>query len=77
MVNMKKHSMANLVLIKFESDPKSIVIHYTDNGKGFEKSKIAKNGLLNIETRIQAVKGTIDFDTAPDKGFKAKIIMPK
>jgi signal transduction histidine kinase len=77
MVNMKKHSMANLVLIKFESDQKSIVIHYTDNGKGFEKSKIAKNGLVNIETRIQAVKGTIDFDTEPDKGFKAKISMPK
>jgi signal transduction histidine kinase len=77
MVNMKKHSMANLVLIKFESDQKSILINYTDNGKGFEKSKIVKNGLLNMESRIHAVKGTIDFDTAPDKGFKAKIIMLK
>jgi signal transduction histidine kinase len=77
MVNMKKHSKANLVLIKFESDQKSILINYTDNGKGSEKTKMVKNGLQNMENRIQAVKGTIDFDTEPDKGFKAKISIPK
>ncbi|WP_317044608.1 tetratricopeptide repeat-containing sensor histidine kinase [Flavobacterium frigidimaris] len=77
MVNMKKHSKASLVLIKFENDHKSILIHYTDNGIGCEKTKMIKNGLLNMESRIQAVKGTIDFDTEPDKGFKAKIAMPK
>jgi signal transduction histidine kinase len=77
MVNMKKHSEANLVVIKFESDPKSIVINYTDNGKGCEKNLMIKNGLQNMETRIQAVKGTIDFDTEPGKGFRAKIAMPK
>ncbi|OMQ11899.1 ATP-binding protein [[Flexibacter] sp. ATCC 35103] len=77
MVNMKKHSNANLVLIKFESDQKSILINYNDNGKGSEKTKLIKNGLQNMENRMQAVKGTIDFDTEPDKGFRAKIAMPK
>jgi len=77
MVNMKKHSEANLVVIKFETDPKSILINYTDNGKGCEKTEMLKNGLQNMENRIQAVKGTINFDTEPGKGFKAKIIMPK
>ena len=77
MVNMKKHSEANLVVIKFETDPKSILINYTDNGKGCEKTEMVKNGLQNMENRIQAVKGTINFDTEPGKGFKAKIIMPK
>lgn len=77
MVNMKKHSRASLVLIKFESDQKSILIHYTDNGQGCDKTKMVKNGILNMESRIQAAKGSIDFDTAPDKGFKVKIAMPK
>ena len=77
MVNMKKHSKASLVLIKFENDHKSILINYTDNGVGCEKTKMTKNGLQNMESRIQAVKGTIDFDTEPDKGFKVKIAMPK
>lgn len=77
MVNMKKHSEANLVVIKFENDPKTIIINYTDNGKGSEKTKIIKNGLQNMESRMQAVNGTIDFDTEPGKGFKAKISVPK
>lgn len=77
MVNMKKHSQANLVVIKFDSDQKSILINYTDNGKGCDKTEMVKNGLQNMESRIQAIKGNIEFDTEPDKGFKARISMPK
>ncbi|PXY44307.1 tetratricopeptide repeat-containing sensor histidine kinase [Flavobacterium hydrophilum] len=77
MVNMKKHSEARLVVIKFDSKLNSVIIDYTDNGKGCDKSKIIKNGLQNMENRILATKGTITFDTQPDKGFKAKITLPK
>jgi len=76
MVNMKKHSGANLVVIKFESDQKSILINYMDNGVGCEKSTIVQNGLQNMANRILAFNGTFDIETAPDKGFKVKITMP-
>ncbi|MDR7371324.1 ATP-binding protein [Flavobacterium aquidurense] len=77
MVNMKKHSDASLVVLKFESTANTIEINYTDNGKGCPKDKIIKNGLQNMENRIQAIKGTITFDSEPEKGFKVKISMPK
>lgn len=77
MVNMKKHSQASLVVVKFESNGKTVFIDYTDNGKGCEKDKIIKNGLQNMENRILAIKGTITFDSEPDKGFKVKITLPK
>jgi signal transduction histidine kinase/predicted negative regulator of RcsB-dependent stress response len=77
MVNMKKHSNAPIVVVKFESKLNTLLIDYSDNGKGCEKTKIIKNGLQNMENRILAVKGTITFDTEPDKGFKVKISMPK
>ncbi|MFH7005216.1 tetratricopeptide repeat-containing sensor histidine kinase [Flavobacterium bizetiae] len=77
MVNMKKHSKASLVVVKFESNGKTVFIDYTDNGKGCEKDKIIKNGLQNMENRILAIKGTITFDSEPDKGFKVKITLPK
>lgn len=77
MVNMKKHSEASLVAVKFDSNGKTIFIDYKDNGKGCEKNKIIKNGLQNMENRILAIKGTITFDTEPDKGFKVKITLPK
>ncbi|MEO7978628.1 ATP-binding protein [Flavobacterium sp.] len=77
MVNMKKHSEASVIVVKFDNSPKKIFIDYTDNGKGCEKNKIIKNGLQNMENRILSTKGTITFDTEPDKGFKVKITMPK
>ena len=77
MVNMKKHSEASLVVLKFENTANTIEINYTDNGKGCQKDKIIKNGLQNMENRILAIKGTITFDSEPEKGFKVKISMPK
>ncbi|MFH7017591.1 ATP-binding protein [Flavobacterium sp. FlaQc-47] len=77
MVNMKKHSHASLVVVKFESNGKTVSIDYTDNGKGSQKDKIIKNGLQNMENRILAIKGSLIFDTEPDKGFKVKITLPK
>jgi signal transduction histidine kinase len=77
MVNMKKHSHANIVVIRFENDQKSISLSYMDNGKGCEKSAIVQNGLQNMANRILAVNGTFDIETAPDKGFKVKISMPE
>ncbi|OMQ11888.1 tetratricopeptide repeat-containing sensor histidine kinase [[Flexibacter] sp. ATCC 35103] len=77
MVNMKKHSQASIVVVKFESNGKIVFIDYTDNGKGCEKDQIVKNGLQNMENRILSIKGTITFDTEPEKGFKVKITLPK
>jgi signal transduction histidine kinase len=77
MVNMKKHSHAPLVALTFDSDQKYVSINYADRGKGAEKNKIIKNGLQNMENRILAIKGTITFDTEPDKGFRVNIKLPK
>lgn len=77
MVNMKKHSHAPLVALTFDSDQKFVFINYVDRGKGAKKNKIVKNGLQNMENRILAIKGTITFDTEPDKGFRVNIKLPK
>lgn len=77
MVNMKKHSQAPVVMVKFDSNAKALLIDYVDKGKGCTKEKIIKNGLQNMENRIMTIKGTIIFDTEPDNGFRVKISTPK
>lgn len=77
LVNMKKHSGASLVVIRFESALNNIQIKYSDNGKGFEKEKVFKNGLLNVENRILSIKGKITFDSETNKGVKVNIEFPK
>jgi signal transduction histidine kinase len=77
LVNMKKHSQCSLVVITFKNIDKKIQIEYTDNGIGVSQEKInLKNGLLNVETRVKAIDGTLTFDNALQKGFKVNIIFP-
>ncbi|WP_299260023.1 tetratricopeptide repeat-containing sensor histidine kinase [uncultured Aquimarina sp.] len=77
MTNMQKHSQADIVAIVFKNEKKKLIIKYSDNGVGIQKEAIkSKNGLRNTEKRIQAINGTIIFDSEKDKGFKAEIKIP-
>lgn len=71
LVNMKKHSQADIVLISFKKINKKIQINYSDNGVGMgSHAHLSKSGLQNVENRIQSIDGTITFDPTPEKGFK-------
>jgi signal transduction histidine kinase len=76
MVNMGKHSQANDVVIKFEQVQQTINIYYTDNGVGIAGKPQPKNGLTNTGSRIDAIGGTITFDTKVEKGLKIQISFP-
>ncbi|UWY28357.1 ATP-binding protein [Flavobacterium sp. TR2] len=77
LVNMKKHSDATLVAITFKKRNNTIIINYTDNGKGIDSSKMVhKNGLHNIENRIRAIKGEVEIHSDFGKGFKLLIKFP-
>ncbi|MFV8392605.1 tetratricopeptide repeat-containing sensor histidine kinase [Flavobacterium sp. LB2P6] len=77
LVNMKKHSKCSLVVLTFKKTGNKLQIEYTDNGVGATLEQLnLKNGLQNVENRIQAIKGIITFDTKSDKGFKVQFIIP-
>jgi signal transduction histidine kinase/Flp pilus assembly protein TadD len=77
LVNMKKHSQCSLVILTFKKNKNKLQIDYSDNGVGATFDKLnSKNGLQNVENRIQALNGTITFDTASNKGFKVSFIFP-
>ncbi len=75
MTNMKKHSRANIVSIKFSRENSNINISYTDNGIGI-KQLSPKNGLQNMENRINSINGTIIFDTETNNLLKINISFP-
>jgi signal transduction histidine kinase len=77
LVNMKKHSKCSLVVLTFKKTGNKLQIDYTDNGAGATLEQLnSKNGLQNVENRIQAIKGIITFDTKSNKGFKVQFIIP-
>ena len=73
MTNMSKYSQANRVTITFKQHNKRLKIVCRDNGIGC--LLIKKNGLLNVESRIESVKGKVIFESEPNKGFIVYIIL--
>lgn len=76
MINMKKHSAAGNVVIRFERQNGKLNIQYTDDGKGLPPGFHYNNGLRNTETRISGVGGSISFDTTTPKGLKIQLYIP-
>ncbi|MEP3211164.1 MAG: hypothetical protein ABJN95_18395 [Maribacter sp.] len=77
-INMARHSKANQTVILFKDQNKELFIYYEDDGIGASKEALLrKNGLQNTEKRIQAIGGSITFDTEDGKGFRAEIRIPK
>ena len=77
--NVIKHSGANHLDISLIKDKDGISATIEDNGKGFDArdSKAFDGlGLKNIQTRIEYLKGTVDFDSTPGKGTLVAIHVP-
>jgi two-component system, NarL family, sensor kinase len=77
--NVIKHSGANQLEISLVKDGDGIAATIEDNGKGFDttqKGKFDGIGLKNIKTRIEYLKGTVDFDSAPGRGTLVAIHVP-
>ncbi len=67
--NTIKHSEANLVTVVISVRNNFLTLTYEDNGKGFEKSGRNEGiGILNIESRIGAIKGEIKFESEKGAG---------
>jgi len=75
MTNMKKHSKADSVVLKFEKVDHCINILYMDNGVGLNGSA-KKNGLTNTENRIKSIHGTITFGLTLNQGLEINISFP-
>lgn len=80
--NANKHSRASKVTVALTGadDGESIVFAYADDGVGMELSGLEGSfrhmGIAGIEKRVESLGGTIDFRSAPGRGFHADIQFP-
>ena len=77
--NAVKHAGATTLDISLIRDKDGISGTIEDNGKGFDvadKENFEGIGLKNITTRIEYLKGTVDFDTAPGRGTVVAFHVP-
>ena len=77
--NVIKHSAATTLDISLIKDKDGITATIEDNGAGFNTSdqeKFKGMGLKNIITRIEYLKGTVEFDSTPGKGTLVALYVP-
>ncbi|SIR94274.1 sensor histidine kinase [Bacillus velezensis] len=77
--NAMKHSQANEVLIMLISIQNKVILHYEDDGVGFNQEKgggqSMSMGLSGIKERVRALDGRMKIDTSEGNGFKVDIEM--
>ena len=77
--NVLKHAQASRLDISLIKDTDGISVTIEDNGKGFDASKIKDAegiGVKNIRSRVQFLKGTVEFDSSPGQGTLVAIHIP-
>jgi signal transduction histidine kinase len=77
MQNIYKHAEASHIEISFHLKNNVILLSIGDDGKGFTLNKSKKGiGLKNINSRVEDVNGTVQFDSEIDKGTTITIQIP-
>jgi len=78
--NTLKHSGASALSCKVQQHKKNVQVHFTDNGKGFNKDALAQQargvGLKNIRSRTDLLGAKLYVTTAPAKGVDYLIEIP-
>ncbi len=77
--NVIKHAGANELDIQLTKDQEGISAMIEDNGKGFDSSAMDKFegiGLRNIRSRVEYLKGSVDFSSQIGSGTLVAIYIP-
>lgn len=81
--NTIKHAQASELDISVHNNVSGISLLIEDNGKGFDTSAVSKDnktgdglGLQNIISRVEFLKGTVEWDSSPGNGTVVTIFIP-
>lgn len=81
--NIVRHARATQVVLKFERKRNEFIFTVQDNGRGFSVDKFKSKakeftgtGLINIRERVNLLKGTLNIQSAREKGTKLVIKIP-
>jgi len=80
LTNVTKHAKAKQVSIALKTIDKKVSLTIIDDGVGFDhevQQQQPEQGLINMRERAQAVEGTLTIESAPGKGTKVMVQVPR
>jgi len=79
LTNVARHSEAKKVTITFTNKDDILFLSIADNGKGFDKQKIANKrtlGILGMKERVNMINGEYRIKAFPGKGTEVLVQIP-
>jgi signal transduction histidine kinase len=85
LVNVRKHSQASNVMVRFVWDRGTLKIEIQDNGRGFpfagkfsqEQLDSLGKGPLVIRERVRLIEGQLTIESTPGQGARLEITVPQ
>lgn len=75
--NTIRHAKASKTSIELNFKAPQLELIFSDNGIGCDmKQNISGLGIMNMQSRVQALNGKIEINSAPNQGFTAKVVVP-
>jgi signal transduction histidine kinase len=76
--NIAKHAQATQVSLSVSIEKNNMNIVVADNGKGFDKENTRRfgNGLKNMKSRMENIKGTYHIESGAEGGTKTVLTFP-
>jgi two-component system, NarL family, sensor histidine kinase DegS len=72
--NVKKHSGADQIEVKFESTDDAVKVIIRDNGKGFTTNTVkGQHGLTVMKERAESLGGHLDIISSPGRGTTVEV----
>lgn len=72
LTNALRHSQATEIRLNVISKGAHFELHYEDNGIGLSQPNLSSGlGFMNMKSRMEAIKGSIDFRSETNKGLTA------
>lgn len=75
--NTVKHAQASTIGIRVAWEDHQLALHYEDNGIGFDlKKQHTGLGQYSIESRAQALGGSLELNTQANQGMQCHLLVP-
>jgi signal transduction histidine kinase len=75
--NIIKHAHASKVQVQLSQHTDKLVVWVCDDGQGFNPNTVVKGaGLMNIESRLQLIRGTMQVESKTGEGTSTLINIP-
>ncbi|MBW6460329.1 MAG: sensor histidine kinase [Bacteroidales bacterium] len=79
--NTLKHARASKIELTIETNPGTLLMHYMDNGVGYDVQKLldvetGSFGLRSLQSRVGFLNGTMDIKSSPGQGVRFFIEVP-